>query len=114
MTAEELVVQELSPIFNNRVYPDIAPQKPLPEFPFAVYSVIGSNPIRANCRNNHEVSMQVDIYSLSVPSRSKLWQTVYQKLVQVGGKMTARRQNFYSDTRSYRVSLDFDFFVSID
>ena len=113
MTAEELVVQEISAIFNHRLYPDIAPQEPLPEFPFAVYSVVSATPISTNCRNNHRVSIQIDIWTLDAAKRSALWQAVHQKLVQAGGKMTARRQNFYSDTRSYRASLDFDFFVSI-
>lgn len=108
---EPKIVEVLSPIFGERFYPEVAPQKPVPSYPFGIYQLTGERLYKVvNCEPQTEVSIQIDIYALTVDFRRSLVQQVRDKMAEIGGKFSALRQmTFEKEIRTHRASLDFEF-----
>ena len=115
MGIEEKIVNLLSPIFDNRVYPDIMPQSEPQNaiVPCCVYTVISEQPyITGGCGNSiNQSTVQIDIYTKTdkiqiVRERIALFENVASVLKENGFIFKQARQNFDADTRLYRSSSD--------
>ena len=108
---EPKIVEVLSQIFGERFYPEVAPQKPVPSYPFGIYQLTGERLYKSvNCEPQTEVSIQIDIYALTVDLRRSLVKQVRDKMAEIGGKFSALRQmTFEKEIRTHRASLDFEF-----
>lgn len=118
MVIEEKIVNLLSPIFENRVYPDVIPQNERQNdlIPCCVYTVISKQPfITSGCGNTIKQStVQIDIYTKTdkiqiVRERIALFENVAEILKQNGFIFKQARQSFDSEARLYRSSSDWSY-----
>lgn len=118
MGIEEKIVNLLSPIFDNRVYPDIMPQAEIENdlSPCCVYTVISEQPyITGGCGDTiNQSTVQIDIYTKTdkiqiVRERIALFENVANVLKQNGFIFKQARKGFDADTRLYRSSSDWSY-----
>lgn len=118
MGIEEKIVNLLSPIFDNRVYPDIMPQSEPQNaiVPCCVYTVISETPyITGGCGNViNQSTVQIDIYTKTdkiqiVRERISLFENVASLLKENGFIFKQARQGFDAETRLYRRSSDWSY-----
>ena len=108
---EPSIVAKLSPLFADRFFPEVAPQKPAPQYPFGVYTIIGEQRFKsANCDAIDQTSVQIDIYCLTAGLRRDKIKQVKSAILELGGRFEAlRQQTFDKDLRVFRASLDCNF-----
>lgn len=115
MDIERKIVEILSPIFNNRVYPDIAPQTAIQNDlqPFCVYTLVTLSPTAANGCGGYvtQSTVQIDIYVSTkkmqiVQERIDFYKQVSDLLKENGFKFQQGRQGFDKELRLYRSSSD--------
>ena len=97
----------LCDMVGDRVYPDIAPQDKLPDYPFIVYRMIGIDARNTNCGTiGTHCNYQIDVYSLSAKYRNMLGRQVLNRLSENGVSIDAYRHDFMNELRTYRGSID--------
>lgn len=115
MGIDEKIVNLLSPIFDNRVYPDIAPQAEIQNDlqPFCVYTIFQQSPlVTSGCgKFLQKTSVQIDIYVSTnkvqvIEERNIFCNEVFNILQENGFIFKENRHSFDPDFRLYRSSSD--------
>lgn len=118
MDIERKIVNLLSPVFENRIYPDIAPQAEIQNDlqPFIVYTIIEQSPMATSGCGDfvQKSSVQIDIYVSSnkiniIQERIDFYTQVFDILKQNGFVFKQSRQGFDPDFRLYRSSSDWEY-----
>ena len=117
MTIEEIIYQVLSPLFDGRVYPDVAPDPS--ETPRAVYQQVGGAgfqftegtiPDRENCR------MQIAVWGtrrVEVTQLAKLVEEAILTAPQFQAEALGSRNSVHEpDTNLYGARQDFSIWVT--
>jgi hypothetical protein len=117
MGMQDKIVNLLSPVFENRVYPDIIPQAEIENnlSPCCVYTVISQDSNLSGCPDFIvKYTVQIDIYTPEntinkAKNREEYFNQVKNILLQNGFIFKQSRNSFDADLRLYRSSSDWAF-----
>ena len=117
MGMQDKIVNILSPIFDNRVYPDIIPQEEIENdlSPCCVYTLISQDTALSGCPDFIvKYTVQIDIYTPEnainkAKNRDFYFSQVKDILLQNGFIFKQARNSFDADLRLFRSSSDWGF-----
>ena len=118
MSIEQKIFNLLSPIFEKRVYANIAPQAEIQNNlqPFAVYTIVTETPLSVNGCGDFVTSgtVQIDLYVSSnnfnvIKKRIEFYNLVFDEMKKGGFRFNSNRTSFDNDLRLYRSSSDWNY-----
>lgn len=116
-TLENFIFNEFKEIFENRLFPEIAPQdfdnteKII--YPFCVYSINGIEKQNANCGEPDIYSVQFLIYHYYYDKLKDLREIFIEKADKLAKRVNVSH-SFLSEIRAYNLICDYDFYFDND
>ena len=114
-TVEKHIFDSFASIFENRLFPEIAPQDFQNEenivCPFCVYSINNIEKQTANCGEPDIYSIQFSIYEKDYDKLKELRDVFIQAADKLAKRVNVS-QNFFADLKTYQLICEYDFYFS--